>query len=132
VALTLTLKSILRQKKKNDGNSNISPRKNIISKKKSFIRNQNPSRYHNSITNLQKSSYKNRPTTTPGAKIPEATVLHNETKHNIVALVTRANKYSSILVPMTARKMHIWEPLNSNNWIRIIRIFMRTRIGIRV
>lgn len=30
--------------------------------------------------------------------------------------------------------MHIWEPSNSNNWIRIIikRMFIRTRIGIRV
>jgi hypothetical protein len=69
VALPFTLKSILRQKK-NYGNSNISPCKNIIFKK-SFKRNQNLSRYYNSITNLkfntsqnivfQKSSYKNRP-----------------------------------------------------------------------
>jgi hypothetical protein len=47
---------------------------NIIFKKKSSKRIQNPSRYHNSITNFkfqhkpkyiifQKSSYKNRPTT---------------------------------------------------------------------
>jgi hypothetical protein len=40
---------ILRQKK-NYGNSNISPCKNIIFKKKSSKRNQNPSRYYNSIT----------------------------------------------------------------------------------
>jgi hypothetical protein len=43
VALPFTLKSILRQKK-NYGNSNISPCKNIILKKSSK-RNQNPSRY---------------------------------------------------------------------------------------
>jgi len=47
----ITLKSILRQKK-NYGNSNISPCKNIIFKKPSK-RNQNPSRYYNSITNLK-------------------------------------------------------------------------------
>jgi hypothetical protein len=53
VALPFTLKlSILRQKK-NYGNSNISPCKNIIFKKSSK-RNQNPSRYYNSIiTNLK-------------------------------------------------------------------------------
>jgi len=52
VALPFTLKSILRQKKKNNGNSNISPCKNIIFQKSSK-RNQNPSRYYNSITNLK-------------------------------------------------------------------------------
>jgi hypothetical protein len=51
VALPFTLESMLRQKKKY-GNSNISPCKNIIFKKSSK-RNQNPSRYHNSITNLK-------------------------------------------------------------------------------
>jgi len=51
VALPFTLKRTLRQKK-NYGNSNISPCKNIIFKK-SFKRNQNPSRYYNSITNLK-------------------------------------------------------------------------------
>jgi hypothetical protein len=36
------------------GNSNISPHKNIIFKKDPVKRNQNPSRYHNSIrTNLK-------------------------------------------------------------------------------
>jgi hypothetical protein len=39
--------------KKNDGNSNISPCKNIIFIKKISKRNQNPSRYYNSITNLK-------------------------------------------------------------------------------
>jgi hypothetical protein len=38
--------------KKNNGNSNISPCKNIVFKKSSK-RNQNPSRYYNSITNLK-------------------------------------------------------------------------------
>jgi len=73
LALPFILKSITRQKKKNYGNSNISPCKNNIIFKKSSERNQNPSRYYNSIiTNLkfqhkpkyiifQKSSYKNRP-----------------------------------------------------------------------
>ncbi len=72
VALPFILESILRQKK-NYKNSNISPCKNMIFKKKSSKRNQNPSRYYNSIiTNLkfqhkpkyiifQKSLYKNRP-----------------------------------------------------------------------
>jgi hypothetical protein len=51
VALPFTLKSILRQKK-NYGNSNISPYKNIIFQKSSK-RNQNPSRYYCSIINLE-------------------------------------------------------------------------------
>jgi hypothetical protein len=51
VALPFTLKSILRQKK-GYGNSNISPCENTISKKSSE-RNQNPSRYHSSVTNLK-------------------------------------------------------------------------------
>jgi hypothetical protein len=46
--LPFTLKSISRQKK-NDGNSNISPCKNIIFLKSSE-RNQYPSRYYNYIT----------------------------------------------------------------------------------
>ncbi len=72
---------------------------------------QNPSRYYyyyyNAIiTNLkfqhkpkyiilfQKSSYKNRPIIYYlGVKIPEATILYyNESKHNILALVGKANK----------------------------------------
>jgi hypothetical protein len=69
VALPFTL--VLRQKK-NYGNSNISPCKNIIFKKSSK-RNQNPSRYYNSITNLKfehkpkissfKNPHINKPTT---------------------------------------------------------------------
>jgi hypothetical protein len=52
VALPFTLKSILR-KKKNYGNSNISSCKMIPIFKKSSKRNQNPSRYYDSITNLK-------------------------------------------------------------------------------
>jgi hypothetical protein len=70
MALPFTLKNILRQEK-NYENSNISPCKNIIFQKSSK-RNQNPSRYYNSITifkfptqtkilSFKKSSYKNRP-----------------------------------------------------------------------
>jgi hypothetical protein len=51
VALPFTLKSIVRQKK-NDGNSNASPCKNMIFKKSSK-RNQNSSRYYNSTTDLK-------------------------------------------------------------------------------
>jgi hypothetical protein len=51
VALPFTLKGILRQKK-NGGNSNISPCKNIVFKKSSK-KSQNPSRYYNSRTNLK-------------------------------------------------------------------------------
>ncbi len=50
VILLFTLKSILRQKKKNYGNSNSSSCKNIIFKKKYRKRNQNPSRYYNSTS----------------------------------------------------------------------------------
>jgi len=53
VALPFTLKSILREKK-NYGNSKISPCKNTIFQKSSK-RNQNPSSYYNSITNLDTS-----------------------------------------------------------------------------
>ncbi len=70
VVLPFILKSISRQKK-NYGYSNISPCKNIIFQN-TCTRNQNPSRYYNSIMNLkfqqssqniifQKYSYKNRP-----------------------------------------------------------------------
>jgi hypothetical protein len=51
MTLPFTFKSILMQKK-NYGNSNISPCNNIIFKTSSE-RNQNPSRYYNSITNLK-------------------------------------------------------------------------------
>jgi hypothetical protein len=52
MALAFTLKSILRQKKKNYENSNISPCKNIIFKKSSKTLNQNPSRCYNFISNV--------------------------------------------------------------------------------
>jgi len=51
MALPFTLKRILRLKKSYE-NSNISPCQNIILKKSSK-RNQNPSRYYNSLTNLK-------------------------------------------------------------------------------
>jgi hypothetical protein len=54
VALPLTLKSILRQKK-NYGNSNISPCKNVIFKNSSK-RDRNPSRYYNFMTISQVST----------------------------------------------------------------------------
>jgi hypothetical protein len=51
MALPFALKAILRQKK-NYGNSNISPCKNIMFKQSSK-RNQNPSKYYKPITNLK-------------------------------------------------------------------------------
>ncbi len=54
VTLPFTLKNILRQKKKNYGNSNISPCQNIIFKKNSLKETKDPSSYYNSIiTNLE-------------------------------------------------------------------------------
>jgi hypothetical protein len=47
-SLAITLKSILRPKK-NYGNSNISPCKNIIFEKSPLKTNQNPSRYYNTL-----------------------------------------------------------------------------------
>jgi hypothetical protein len=101
-ALPFTLKSILSQKK-NYGNSNISPCKNILIFKKSSKTNQNPSGYYDFITNLKlqhkskyhlsKISYKNRPINYLGAKIPPAIILYNESKqNNILALVGKVNK----------------------------------------
>jgi hypothetical protein len=87
-------------KNKNYGNSNISPCTNIIFKKKSSKRNQNPSRYHNSNTNLK---FQHKPKyhlskiliqkidllLLPRGK----NILYNESKHDIVALVGKpANK----------------------------------------
>ncbi len=95
VALPFILKSILWQKK-NYGNLNISPCKNIIFKNSSR-RNQNPSRYYNSITNLQfntsqniifqNPSYKNRPITQGPKSLKLLPILFNESTHNILALV---------------------------------------------
>jgi hypothetical protein len=56
VALPFTLKSVLSQKK-NYGNPNISPCKNLPK------RNQNPSKYYNSVTNVKfqhKPKYQDR------------------------------------------------------------------------
>jgi hypothetical protein len=50
--LAIYVKKYLNAKKKNYGNSNISPCKNIIFQKSSK-RNQNPSKYYNSVTNLE-------------------------------------------------------------------------------
>jgi hypothetical protein len=52
VALAIYIKKVSLGKKKNYENSNISPCKNIIFKK-SLKKIQNPSRYYNSITNLE-------------------------------------------------------------------------------
>ncbi len=89
-------------------NLNISPCKNIIFKKTSSERNQNPSRYHNSIiTNLKfqhKSKY--HLSKNPHIKIDlllllllprgqnplRATKLYNESKHNVLAYQGKANK----------------------------------------
>jgi hypothetical protein len=50
--LAIYVKKHLKAKKKNYGNPNISPCKNIIFKKSSK-RNQNPSGYYISVTNLK-------------------------------------------------------------------------------
>jgi hypothetical protein len=50
--LAIYIKKYLKAKEKFSGNSNISPCKNIIFQKSSK-RNQNPSRYYNSIINLK-------------------------------------------------------------------------------
>jgi hypothetical protein len=81
-------------------NSNISPCKNIISKKSSK-KNQNPSRFYNFVTNLKFQHkpkyhllkiliYKYTSYLGAGAKIPLAIILYNESKHNILALVGKA------------------------------------------
>jgi len=58
-ALPFTLKSILRQKKKNYGKTQIFHHaKNILIFKKSSKTNQNPSRYYNSITTNLKFQHK--------------------------------------------------------------------------
>jgi hypothetical protein len=53
LALPFTLKSILRQKKNYDENSNISPCKNIIFKKSSKKETKILPRHFNSIINLK-------------------------------------------------------------------------------
>jgi hypothetical protein len=107
VALPFTLKSILRQEK-NYRNSNISPCKNVIFQKSSK-RNQNPSRYYNSIELI--SSFQHKPkyflSKNPHIKIDLLLLLprgqnplsyytlYNESKHNILAfLVGKANKHT--------------------------------------
>jgi len=100
--LPFTLKSILRQKK-SYGHSNISPCKNFILKKNPLKETKNPSRCHNSITNLkfqhkQKyQSFKNPHIKTvlllPGSQNPiklPYSLMNLNTK--ILALVGKANK----------------------------------------
>ncbi len=100
LALPFTLKNILRQKKKNYENSNISTCKNIIFKKSSK-RNQDPSSYHNSITDckfqhkpiFQKSSYESsRHIIYRGQNPLSYYILCNESKHNFLAYKGKANK----------------------------------------
>jgi hypothetical protein len=103
MALPFTLKSILRQKK-NYGNSNIAPCKNIIFQKSSK-RNQNPTRrYYNSTTNLnfqQKPKYHLSkdphiikidllllPRGSKSIKLLYS-LYNNESKHNILCLGSR-------------------------------------------
>jgi hypothetical protein len=100
-----------KSQKKNYENSNISPCKNIIFKKKKnpLKSNQNPSRYYNSIiTNLnfqhkpkniiifQKSSYKKidilLPRSPKSLKLTIYSIMN--LKHNILALVGKAKKHA--------------------------------------
>ncbi len=98
--LPFTLKRILNQKN-SYRNSNISPCKNIL-KKNPLKQNQNPSRYHNSITNLK---FQHKPKyhlskislikidLLPRGQNPLSYyILYNESKHNNFALVGKANK----------------------------------------
>jgi hypothetical protein len=77
--------------------------KNIIFKKSSK-RNENPSRYYNSITNFKKakiSSFKNShikiDILIPRGQNPlRYYILYSEYKHNILALVGKANKINDV------------------------------------
>jgi hypothetical protein len=55
--LAIYIKKYFKAKKKNYGNSNISPSKDIIFIKSSE-RNQNPSRYHNFVSKFLKFQHK--------------------------------------------------------------------------
>jgi hypothetical protein len=79
--LAIYIEKYLNAKKELSKFKYISQCRNIIFKKKSSKRNQNPSRYHNPLQPIsssnrsqniifQKSSYKNKPTIYLGAKIP--------------------------------------------------------------
>jgi hypothetical protein len=98
------MKTYLKAKKENYGNSNISPSKNIIFKKSSK-KNQIPSRYYNSIIinlkfflNISQNIISKNPHIKIDLLLPrgqnplKATILYNESKHNILALVSKANK----------------------------------------
>ncbi len=102
VALSFRFKSIVRQKK-DYKNSNISPCKNIISSKnllketkilQNIITLQLISSFNTSQNMIfQKYSYKNRPGLLPRGQNPLSyNTLFNESKHNILALVGKANK----------------------------------------
>ncbi len=118
VALPFTLKSILRQKKIYR-NSNISPCKNTIFKK-SFKRNQNPSRYYNSITNLKfqhKPKYhlskilciKNRPIIRQGPKA--------------IKLLYSIMSLNTISLPWQAKPIKEHQPwIKENTYLGTIRI----------
>ncbi len=134
MAVTSTLKSILKQRK-NYGNSNISPCQKIylIFKKNPLKqRNQNPSRYYyNSIiTNLKFqhkakiSSFKNPHIkmdllliTQQGPKSIKLVILNNESQHNILALVCKANN-------ICKKNIHI---LSKNTCKQKIFLLSRTR-----
>jgi len=109
MALPFTFKSILMQKK-NYENSNISPCKNIIFQKSSK-RNQNPSRYYDSITNLKfqhKPKYHLSKTLVskldllPRGQHPLTVIPYNESKHNILALVGENNKGRIMSILLTS------------------------------
>jgi len=106
--------SILMQKKKNYGNSNISPCQNVVFKKSSK-RNQNPSRYYNSITisnpntsqNIifQESSYKNRPTTWGPKSLK---LLYSIMNLNTISLPTKARPKRLWLIVFSLDCTHIY------------------------
>jgi hypothetical protein len=87
MALPFALKKYLATKK-NYGISNISPCENIIVKKSSKT-NQNPSTYHNFITNLK---FQHKSKILSSFKLSYY-ILYNESKHNILAflVVGKAN-----------------------------------------
>ncbi len=102
MALPFTLKSILRQKK-NYRNSNIFTmqkynlqkilQKNPKSFKILYLYNKSQVSTQAKISTFKNPGIKNRPIIYyVGAKIHRATILYNESKHNILALVGKANK----------------------------------------
>jgi len=90
VALPFTLKNILRQEK-NYENSYISPMQKLYSSKNPLPkRNQNPSRYYNSITNLKfptQTKILSLKNTSRGQNPLSYHTLYNESKHDILAFL---------------------------------------------